>query len=190
MPAPCIKTTLSSNLGGGCPQVVGVEKDATLLAHSSLNRAALTYDAGNPFIVTELTKTAVGRKVTVEGDMPFSDMAVNGTMGTFVQLFESTFGFPILENSPAAAKQIAELSNDHYLAIVQFKGYDAAKKNKYGIIGLQKGLMFSAGNMANDSQENFGWRVVLTETEGLHPMFFLWKTDEATTDALVAGLLT
>lgn len=188
MARPCISTSLGSAIGG-CAQTVGVEKNAVLLAHSSITKSSITYESGT-VIVTALTKTAVGRKVTVTGDMPYSDTVVNGTMGTYVQLFESTFAFPILENSPAAVKQLMELGNDHYLAVVQFKGYDAAKKNKYGLIGLNKGLFFAAGNFANDTQENFGWRVSLTETEGLVPMCFFWVTDEATTDAWFAGLLT
>ena len=68
-----------------------------------------------------------------------------------------------------------QLGNDKYVAVVQFKGYNATKKNKYGIIGLNRGLQFRTGNFSNASQDEFGWRIELAETDGLVPLHFYWE---------------
>ena len=169
--------------------MVGFEEEAVLIPLSYITKSTLAFDSGT-FVCNTLDHTSPGFKVTIKGDLPFKDTKTTGTMGTYQQMFEQDFAFAILENSPAAAKQIAELGNDHYVAVLQAKSYDAAKKNKYLIVGLNRGLYFNAANLANDSQENFGWRVTMKEMEGINPMYFYWKTDEATSDSWFAGLIS
>jgi hypothetical protein len=191
MPAPCISTVLNTAVNNDCvDQLIGFEKDAVLVPLSVVDKADITFES-DTVIMTELTLVGAGKgqKITVVGDLPYSETNISGTQGAFIQLFESTFAFPILENSPAAAKQVMQLGNDHYLAILTLKGYTAAKKNKYMVVGLNRGLHFATGNLANTSQDEAGWRIELKEMEGVVPVHFLWKTDEATTDSLVAGLL-
>jgi hypothetical protein len=191
MPAPCISTVLGSPINSACvSQIVGVEKDAILVPASLIDRATLAFDSGTVIVNTFELISGNGQKVTVKGDLPYKETVINGTQGEYVQLYESTFAFPILENSPDAAKQLMQLGNDHYVAIVQFKGYTAAKKNKYGIIGLNRGLHFATANLSMESQDAFGWKVELKEMEGLVPIHFLWAAaGETATDAIFAGLL-
>jgi hypothetical protein len=191
MARPCISSTLGTAINSGCvSQTVGIENDSVLIAQSLINKATLAFESDSVICTTfALIGAANGSKVTVKGDMPYKDTKVDGKMGTYVQLFDSSFMFPILENSPATAKQVMQLGNDKYVAVVQFKGYDAAKKNKYGIIGLNRGLQFETSNLAFDTQENFGYKIALKETEGLVPLYFFWDTDEATTDLWFAALL-
>lgn len=184
----CITTALSSAVGG-CAQVVGFEEIAKILPQSIVDRAGITYESGELIVNNlDLLGGAKGKTITVKGDLPYKETAIAGTMGAYVQLFESTLTFPILENSPASAKQVMELGNDHYLVVLQCKDYTAAKKNKYMIMGINRGLMFNTGNLANDSQENGGWRITLKEMEGLVPVCFYWDTDETASDLWFAGL--
>lgn len=175
MPAPCIATQLDSSINGGCSsQLAGFESTAVLIPASLINRATLAYDSGT-FIVNTLALTSgAGVEVTVTGDMPYSETVINGTQGAFVQLFESVFAFPILENSPAAAKQVAQLGVGEYVAVLKAKGYDPAKKNKYMIIGLNRGLRFRTANFSAASQDEFGWRIELAEADGITPVHFFW----------------
>ena len=190
MPAPCISSTLNTAVNSGCSsQLAGVESTAILIPMSLIDKSSLAFDADSVIVnAMSLIGAGVGVEVTVKGDMPYSDMAINGTMGTYVQLFESVFAFPILENSPATARQVMQLGNDKYVAVVQFKGFDATKKNKYGIIGLNRGLQFRTGNFSNASQDEFGWRIELAETDGLVPLHFYWSTSESTSDSWYASL--
>lgn len=178
MAAPCITSKLSTPVNGACSsQLAGVESTAVLIPLSIINKLSLAYDSDSVIVNTLALLSGTGVKITVTGDMPYSDMAVNGTMGTFVQLFESVFAFPILQNSPATARQVMQLGNDKYVAVVQFKGYTPAAKNKYGIIGLNRGLQFRTGNFSNASQDDFGWRIELAETDGIVPLHFYWPTN-------------
>lgn len=189
MSRPCFSSTLDTPINSGCiNQAVGIESDSVLIAKSLIDKTTLVFEADSVVVSTLELTSGVGTKVTVKGDMPYSDTTVAGTMGTYVQLFESTFQFPILENSPASAKQVMQLGNDKYLAVVQFKGYDPAKKNKYGIIGLNRGLQFETSTLAFDTQDTFGYKIALKETGGLVPLFFFWDTDEATTDLWFTAL--
>jgi len=192
MSRPCISSTLDAPINSGCiNQVVGIEADAILISRKLINKATLAFDADSVVCNTLALTSGHGQKVTVNGDMPYKDTKVDGKMGTYIQLFDSSFGFPILENSPASARQVLQLGQDKYLAVVQFKGYDPTKKNKYGIIGLNRGLQFETANLVFDTQENFGYKVTLKETEGLVPLFFYWPTanTEAAADAWFASLL-
>lgn len=191
MPAPCIITALGTPVNGVCSsQLAGVEAVSVLIPVSRINRTTLAYDNDSVIVNTLALTSGTGAKITVSGDMPYSDMAINGTMGTYIQLFESIFAFPILGNSPQTAKQVTQLGNDHYVAVVQFKGWSAANKNKYGIIGLNRGLKFRTGNWTNTSQDEFGWKIELAEADGIVPLHFYWPTaGEAAADAWFAGLL-
>ena len=95
MPAPCISSTLNTAVNSGCSsQLAGVESTAVLIPLSLIDRATLAFDADS-VIVNALSLIGAGKgvEITVKGDMPYSDMAINGTMGTYVQLFEAVFAF-------------------------------------------------------------------------------------------------
>ena len=191
MARPCITSKLSSaiNSGGTC-QLVGFEEEAVLIPLSYITKSTLAFESGE-LVCTVMAKSSPGFKVTIKGDLPFKDTKTDGKMGTYQQMFDNDFMFAILENSPAASKQIKELGNDHYVAVLQAKSYDAAKKNKYIIVGLNRGLYLSAATFANDSQENFGWRVTMKEVEGLNPMYYFWPSGgESAADSWFAGLIS
>ena len=190
MAAPCISSKISTPINGACSsQLAGVEEQAVLIPMSVIVKSSIAFDADSVIVNALTLSGGLGVKVTVKGDMPYSDMAVNGTMGTYVQLFESVFAFPILENSPATAKQVMQLGNDKYVAVVRFKGYSPAAKNKYGIIGLNRGLQFRTGNFSNASQDEFGWRIEMAEVDGIVPLHFYWPAaGEATADSWFAAL--
>jgi hypothetical protein len=40
-----------------------------------------------------------------------------------------------------------------------------------------------------ENQDAFGWTIEMMEKEALLPVAFIWKTDEATTDAIIAALI-
>ena len=174
MPAPCITTSLNTAINSACQrQIGGIEPLAKLIPWSILNKSTLVITADTCIVTTlELTSAGGAMDVTVKGRMPYSDTVINGTEGTYVSLFESVFAFPIHQNTPASAKQIMQLGNDEYVAVVQFKGGTAAEGNEYGIIGLTRGLRLRAANFSNASQDEFGWKIEMAEEEGLVPIMF------------------
>jgi hypothetical protein len=191
MPAPCISTQLATAINSGCvSQLVGFENELLLIPVSLITKSSITYESGE-LVVTALTLTSGNAiPVTMPGDMPFSESAINGTMGANIALFESMLKFKILENSPASAKQITQLTNGEYVAAMKLKGFTAAKKNKYMLVGLNRGLRFRIGNLLNTTQDEFGWDVELAEMEGIIPVHFFWPATggESAADAWYNGL--
>lgn len=182
MAAPCFNSTLSSPINGTCAnQAVGFENEALLIPLQYINRATMVYDASYPIVSTfAMSTTGKVKSVTVPGNMSFKDLKIDLKMGTFQMTGESSIIIPILDNSPAAAKQVAELANGGYCLCLKVKGYSAAAKNKYMLLGLERGIEFNAGTFQSDTRENHGWRITMKEMEASQPVCYFWDTDGET----------
>lgn len=191
MDAPCFSDKLNTAINGSCSdQVVGVENEGVIVARSFINKATMAFVAGSLVVDTfALAGADKGYKITQNGDMPFKATKVEGTRGDFIFKFDSTVGFTIHGNSPAISKQVVQLANEQYYLILQNKSYSAADKNKYMLLAPLKGLSMSKASFAMETQDAYGWAVEMMEKESLIPMGFIWKTDEATTDAIIAAII-
>jgi hypothetical protein len=191
MAQPCFTDKLNSAINSGCQnQTVGVERDGILVARQFINEATLAYDSGSVVINTfALVGADKGYKVTQNAEMPFKAVKIEGERGEYVLKFNSTAGFLILGNSPDKVKQVMQLGNDEYYLILQNKSYTAAEKNKYMLLAPSKGLTTTKAAFAMENQDAFGWTIEMMEKEALLPVAFIWKTDEATTDAIIAALI-
>ena len=191
MAQPCFTDKLNSAINSGCQnQTVGVERDGILVARQFIDESTLAYDAGTVVVNTfELVGVNKGYKVTQNAEMPFKAVKIEGERGEYVLKFNSTAGFLILGNSPDKVKQVMQLGNDEYYLILQNKSYTAAEKNKYMLLAPSKGLTTTKAAFAMENQDAFGWTIEMMEKEALLPVAFIWKTDEATTDAIIAALI-
>ena len=192
MAQPCFTDKLSTAINSGCQdQTVGVEREGVLVARSYINKTTLAYDANSVVVNTFALSNALnkGYKVTENAEMPFKATKVEGERGDYLLKFNSTAGFLITGNSPDKVKQVMQLSNDEYYLILQNKSYTAAEKNKYMLLAPSKGLTTTKAAFSMESQDAFGWAIDMMEKEALLPVAFIWKTDEATTDAIIAALI-
>lgn len=191
MAQPCFTDKLNSAINSGCQnQTVGVERDGVLVARQFINEATLAYDSGTVIINTfDLVGDDKGYKVTQNAEMPFKAVKIEGERGEYVLKFNCTAGFLILGNSPDKVKQVMQLGNDEYYLILQNKSYTATEKNKYMLLAPSKGLTTTKAAFAMENQDAFGWTIEMMEKEALLPVAFIWKTDEATTDAIIAALI-
>lgn len=191
MALPCFTDKLNSAINSGCEnQTVGVERDGILVARSYIDEATLTYEAGTVIIDNiKLAGAPKGYEVTQNSEMPFKATKIEGERGEFLLKFNTTAGFLITGNTPAKVKQVIQLSNDEYYLILQNKSYSATDKNKWMLLAPSKGLTMTKAVFGMENQDAFGWNIELSEKEALLPVAFIWKTDEATSDALVAALI-
>jgi len=191
METPCFSSKLNSAINSACnDQVVGVENEGVIIAKSYINPATLNYVADSVVIDTfALLGADKGYAITQNGDMPFKATKVEGTRGDYIFTFDTTVGFMIHGNSPAIAKQVLQLANEQYYIILQNKGYTVAAQNKWMLLAPNKGLTMSKASFAMETQNAYGWMVEMMEKEALIPMGFIWKTDEATSDAIIAALI-
>jgi hypothetical protein len=191
MAQPCFTDKLNSAINSGCQnQTVGVERDGILVARQFIDESTLAYDAGTVVVNTfELVGADKGYKVTQNAEMPFKAVKIEGERGEYVLKFNSTAGFLILGNSPYKVKQVMQLGNDEYYLILQNKSYTATEKNKYMLLAPSKGLTTTKAAFAMENQDAFGWTIEMMEKEALLPVAFIWKTDEATTDAIIAAII-
>lgn len=191
MSQPCFTDKLTTAINSGCQnQTVGVERDAIYVPRTYVDVEAITYEASSVIIDNiTLLGASHGYKISENKDMPFKGTKIDGERGEFLMKFATTFQFLILGNSPAKVAQLMQLANDEGFIILQNKSYSAAEKNKYMLLAPSKGLTLKKGSFSMEGQDTFGWAVEMGETDALIPVAFIWKTDEATTDAMVAALL-
>lgn len=188
----CFEGNLNTEINGGCSnQVYGAEKVSVLIPNTIIDKSTLAVEADTVIIKTlELLGASLGVKVQEKGDNPYKDLTIESTKGAYVMLTDTTSPFKILEVSPATVKQMMQLSNGGYTQVLQMVGYDWAKKNKYMVIGLNRGLRFETGSFSMASQDDFGLKITMMEKEGLVPVYFYSPADglEATADAWFNGL--
>lgn len=192
MELPCFTDKLNAAINSGCQnQTVGVEREGVLIPRSYINSATMAFDAGT-VVVNTFTRVGagLGYKVTENSEMPFKATKIEGERGEYLLKFNSTAGFKILGNSPAKAAQVMQLGNDEYYLILQNKSYKASEKNKYMLLAPSKGLTTTKAAFSMENQDAFGWAIEMMEKEALLPVAFIWKTDEATTDAIITALYT
>jgi len=191
MAQPCFTDKLNSAINSGCQnQTVGVERDGVLVARQFIDESTLANDAGTVVINTfELVGADKGYKVTENAEMPFKPTKIEGERGEYALKFNSTAGFLIMGNSPDKVKQVMQLGNDEYYLILQNKSYTATEKNKYMLLAPSKGLTTTKAAFSMENQDAFGWTIEMMEKEALLPVAFIWKTDEATTDAIIEALI-
>ena len=192
MELPCFTDKLDTAINSGCQnQTVGVERDGVIIARSYIDSATMDFDAGSVVVNTfERVGAGLGYKVTENSEMPFKLTKIEGERGEYLLKFNTTAGFKILGNSPAKAKQVMQFGNDEYYLVLQNKSYTVAEKNKYMLLAPSKGLTTTKAAFSMENQDGFGWAMEMMEKEALLPVAFIWKTDEATTDAIITALYT
>lgn len=148
--------------------------------------ATKTLDLTNA-LVTDLTLASgkVAFEVLVKGVRPFEDLAITATERKTGMVFSNQILIHQKGLNPTSSKIAKILSEGVFYMILTQLG--EVGNAKYPAPGIQAGLKATAVEW---SAEEGGFIVTLDETSADLPLLFVWRTNIATTDALVEGLLT
>lgn len=163
----------------------GLENDVVLINHSDLDLSAITYDAGNKNIVTNLQLLSGKTGYLLQGVKQVNSTAFELVKQEFsFDTFKHTFNGVILTPSAANKEQAEKLaSGGRYVAVVNRKYKGASNADAFEIYGLECGLDLES--MTYNSKENSGViSFVLASAEGEEETSIpktLLETDYATT---------
>ena len=125
--------------------------------------------------------------VKVNGLQPFNGTNIKSAQQLAAVLFESQVSFPIVGVNPTNAATVNKLTNGRYAMIFKQKG--ANDNSKYLVVGGETGLKFESSEMTAYDDSN-GFKIMLKESGAINSAQFLYKTNVATTDDLIASLLS
>ena len=186
---------LSKDIGADCNALIqpGVEQKAVIINRADINISLVTYDVTNPKIVTALPllSTKKGFAAVVPGATPFTGLASNLQVGTYVNTWNNTVPVTVFDNSPEVANKVIDpLSNGEFVVVVENRHKGALGESAFQVYGLKQGLRASAG--ANDKyaeELNGGWSITLTESRAPDSALFLGGASYAAVKALFDSLL-
>lgn len=185
---------IAQNIAEDCenPQVSGVEESGIIINRKDIDFASCVKDSTNPNILKTLAlKTGTkGYSIAQSGATPFSGTQTAFTAGTYRNKFTKDVQFVVLDHSADAAHNIIDqLANGSFVVILKnnYKGSDG--KSRYEVYGYESGLRQNEGTRDPYGDADGGSIVKLQEVAPSSSIF-LFDTDETTTDAAVASLLT
>lgn len=157
-----------------------------------INKSDLESVVENDGIVENITLKSGAKAYQIQqvGQQPFNGTSIEMQEGDFVNTFNKVVSFVILDNSPSVSKNVIEpLNNGEFVVIYENKYNVAASQNAFEIVGLETGARASAISQ-NKYENQSAWSVELTESETPVANKFVWKTDYATTKAMIEALAT
>lgn len=135
-------------------------------------------------LVTELTSTGKIYEVYQKGNNPFSDLTFSATERKTGMVFGKEIKVFVKGITPASALSVKALAGASVFMILKQLGEHG--NAKYPILGIESPMRCTGVAW---SAEEGAFEVTLAENNADMPALFLWKTNESTTDALIAGLL-
>lgn len=158
----CFNEFLNTNIGG-CPTSVGIRSQGYLIPRSQINVT--------PPITQEHTFTVSDNSfvIPVWMDMDYAfKIAAEGTRNDYgLTKFNKTIELFLVENTALTQKQIVQLQNDFYVAVI----FD--QQGQAMVFGLERGLKFvSSSQDFNSTDTHGGIVVVMTESNVNVPMVF------------------
>jgi hypothetical protein len=183
---------ISSGLSLNCsdPLVAGVV--ATFYLANKDDIASITYDNTNPMLVTDITMKASKFFYRYEGQLQSTEPLFAMVKGKYINQYEHTLGFLIFDISPTIKKEILNMKDGNFVAIVENNYVSATGNTKYEIYGVGAGLKAEAMERNPNDTENLGAFKISLKTQEYaresKPPVTLFDTDLATTETLVLGL--
>lgn len=158
----CFNEFLNTNVGG-CPTLAGIRAQGYLIPRSQVvvtppisQEQAFTVNAGDHII-----------PVWMDMDYAFK-IAAEGTRNDYgLTKFNKTIELFLVENTALTQKQIAQLNNDFYVAVI----FDLSGQAM--TFGLERGLKFvSSSQDFNSTETHGGIVIIMTESAVNVPMVF------------------
>lgn len=124
------------------------------------------------------------------GQQPFNGTNNEFVEGDYMNTFNKTVAFAILNNSPSVSKDIIEpLANGEFVVIIENKYKVDSLKNAFEIIGLEAGARMSSATQ-NKYDNQSAWTVELLESEVPTANKFVWNETYVKTKEMLDNLLT
>jgi hypothetical protein len=174
---------LQSNLSA-CSDKPSMGLDPVALIANKAEIATSLYST-TTMLVTDIDM-ADGKKfyqIVARPNKPYDEFKVSAEDKSFGKSFKREITLILKGLTPSSVQQIKNLSAGEFVIILKQKGVSSSEK--YPILGIETSL---TGATFEWNQAEGAWTCVLSEDMLDVPALFLWKTDLATTDALVAGL--
>lgn len=177
---------LSGAINANCPATPkGFEQDANIYNKAEIE--TLTYDVTTGLCSSIVMKTGKkGYPLTIRGLKPFESFKTNGVQKPFGMQFESEVSLIIIGNTPASSAIVKILTQGEFVLIINQKGVIDNSRN--AIVGLETGLI-ATGSTLEPYSDNGGWVVPMKESMKDAAGVFVYNTDRATTDAMIAATL-
>lgn len=194
---------LAGCIGADCdnPVFTGMESKAWIFNKSEI--ASFTYDSQNPNLITDITMKeitpasgndpavmAVGYTISQLGKTPFTGTNTALVEGNAANKFNEVFSFVVPDNSPAAAMLLDNIANGKFVVVAKNEYTGSDSKGAFQVYGAKKGLVATA--MERDpygEDADGGWVVTLTSENTPNSALFFYKTDAATTESTLDGLV-
>lgn len=172
--------------------IKGFEADGKIINRADIDFSATQFDSQNDNVITSLV-LKTGKKaynVSQLGNTPFTGMATNLNIGTYINTWITDIPLAILANDPGVAKNVIDvLANGEFVLILKNKARGTNGNAKYQIFGYAQGCRASAGTReAYSDDTEGGWLVTLQEQNHPKSALFYFDTDEATTDTAYEAL--
>lgn len=190
------ETNISKNFELDCTMipVKGVVQSITLINSNDIDRSATVFNATNDQVIESIVLKSGGKKAYLMGGVKnLLNMEVTKVTNedTFDGWTHSISGY-IAKLSPDNLQEIKALTNGAELvAIVRTKEEGVAGDGAFHVLGYDQPL--TLGDSAFNANENGGLPIILANKDGYESPQFpygFYDTDLATTEALVAALLT
>jgi hypothetical protein len=183
---------IASGLSLNCedPLVAGVV--ATFYLANKEDIASITYDATNPMLATDITMKASKFFYRFEGQLQSTEPLFAMVKGKYVNQYEHTVGFLIFNLAPSIKKEILNMKDGNFVAIIENNYVSSTGDTKYEIYGAGAGLKAEVMERNPNDTENLGAFKISLKTQEYaresKPPVSLFDTDLATTETLVLGL--
>lgn len=172
-----------------------VSADLTVDAYLPVYTAATTVLAPSTLVTKFALKSGAKAYKVNQLKKAFTDTETSLEVGDNRNTFTNTLAFKVFDQGPKVASIVNGLSSGEFVVILEQKDKSeeafgiASGDSKYRIYGLENGLTASEiTNNAYDDSIGNGWSVKMEETAGSSSAYYLFDTDEATTDLLIESL--
>lgn len=173
----------------------GIVQSVTIMNRSDIDTSATVFNADGVTMESLVLKSGGKQAYIMEGVKTLLNMTATFVPkdDTFDGWNHTLFGY-IADLNPLNLSEIKAYTNGaEIVAVVEtkFVGTDGTGSSKYHVLGYDVGMVLTEAVF--DANENGGLPFTLANKDGFENNQFpysFFKTDEATTDGLVAGLLT
>jgi len=177
---------ISAAINPNCPATPkGFEQDASIYNKADIE--TVVYDVTTGLVTSIIMKSGKkGYPVTIRGTQPFKEFKVTGEQKNYGMMFKGEVSIIVLGNTPNAAATVNVLTKGEFVLLLTQKG--VSDSSKYPIIGIESGLIADSASL-EPYGDNGGWIVPMSESMREAAGLFVWITDLATTNALIAATL-
>jgi len=136
-------------------------------------------------LVSALTVSDTGNKVTMRGQKPYEGTGVTGEERPYGVAFNENVQITVYGNTPTSASIVNKLSYGKHLFLMLQKGHDW--QSRYVLYGVESGLMATAPALEPYGEAG-GWTVPMASMNNESSAYFIKAADKAATEAIIAAI--